>query len=72
MTTPTPEVSFALPDGYDATAPWNYDPMHFPRPLPMLGQETLRAVNQNAFGLETAFAHGYAFTKNLAPPPPTP
>lgn len=72
MTTPTPPKPFELPDGYDATAPWNFDPMHFPRPLPALGQETLRAVNQNAFGLETAFANGYAFTKNLAPPPPTP
>ena len=71
MTNPTPEAPFELPAGCDASAPWAYDPMHFPRPFPPLGQEALRSINQNAFGLETAFSHGYAFTKDFTPPPPT-
>ncbi|MFN0147944.1 MAG: PEP-utilizing enzyme [Dehalococcoidia bacterium] len=62
-------VAFANPE--DAAAPWMYDAMHFSKPFPRLGQEFFRAVNREAFGLDTVFANGYGFTKNFAPPPPT-
>lgn len=72
MTAPSPEVTFELPVGCDTSTTWAYDSMHFPHPLPPLIQELLRSVNTHAFGIETAFVHGYAFQKDFAPPPPTP
>lgn len=71
-TAPAPGAGFELPAGYDATSTWQFDAMHFPWALPLLSQEMMRAVMEHAFGLKTAFVNGYVFTKDLAPPPPTP
>jgi rifampicin phosphotransferase len=71
MTAPSPEITFELPAGCDPTATWSFDPMHNARPLPLLGQELVRANMEHAFGLEVAFVHGYQFSKNFTPPPPT-
>ncbi len=70
MTAPT-HPPFELPAECDSASTWQYDPMHMPRPLPPLSQAMLRAVNTYAFGLETAFVHGFSFVKDFAPPPPT-
>jgi hypothetical protein len=69
--TPAPETAFELPAGCDPSATWMYDAMHFPHALPALSQEVLGAVWGHAFGMESVFVHGYAFGKNMAPPPPT-
>ena len=71
-TAPPSESPFALPAGLDASKTWQYDPMHFPRPLPRLSQELLRVVIEEAFGLDAAFSNGYAYTRDFSPPPPTP
>lgn len=71
-TAPQPEATFELPPGLDASRTWQYDPMHFPRPLPRLSQELLRTVIQEAFGLDAAFSNGYAYMRDFSPPPPTP
>jgi len=53
---------------------WNFDPMHFPRPLrPVAGEALERIYSKLSGGIaRTELINGYAYTAGMALPPPTP
>jgi len=61
-------------DPADAGMSWNFDPMHFPRPLRPLAGEALDRIYSKLSGgaSRTVLINGYAYTAGMALPPPTP
>ncbi len=64
------QVTWKNPE--DAKLSWNFDPMHFPRPLTPLTGEFLDRMYSAFMGARTVYVNGYAFSSMVSPPPPTP
>ncbi|MGH8632199.1 MAG: hypothetical protein ACREU7_15740, partial [Burkholderiales bacterium] len=68
----TEEFSVVWQDPADASLTWDWDPMHFPRPLAALSAEVIEKMWRTFMGAKTITANGYLYHFNAAPPPPTP
>ncbi|HEX5141692.1 MAG TPA: PEP-utilizing enzyme [Dehalococcoidia bacterium] len=56
----------------DAEAVWAIDRIHFAQPVAPLGEDFYSVVVGRAWETRTAFANGYLFMKDFAPPPTPP
>jgi hypothetical protein len=56
-------------DPGDAASIWAIDRIHFASPLTPLGEDFYAVVVGVSWGTRTAFANGYLFMKDFAPPP---
>jgi len=56
-------------DPEDATSIWAIDRIHFASPLTPLGEDFYALVVGVSWATRTAFANGYLFMKDFAPPP---
>ncbi len=56
-------------DPEDAKSVWAIDRIHFASPLTPLGEDFYEVVVGVSWGTRTAFANGYLFMKDFAPPP---
>ena len=56
-------------DPRDAESVWAIDRIHFASPLTPLGEDFYAVIVGISWGTRTAFANGYLFMKDFAPPP---
>lgn len=56
----------------DASVTWNWDQMHFPRPVPAMTYEALDIIHVKVFDARSAWVNGYLYLLDAMPPAPTP
>jgi pyruvate,water dikinase len=59
-------------DPGDARETWEWDQMHFPRPMPPLALQLIAKLEAEIMGARCVSANGYHYALNSVPPPPTP
>jgi len=67
------DFSVVWKDPADGQLTWNWDQMHFPRPVPPLTAEVLqRWLHEVFMGTRSIFVNGYMYTFEMTLPGPTP